>query len=159
MNKKLKIEAMWIVGVLVVLGVAAGLNIYTTELPSFSIATKEVSHSKLNPNSHIIDVQGEQWAWVFEKQNSTGLHTCTDSLTIHVNTTYTLIVSSTKGSHQFAVIHDLYIAQFDIQIYAVPGQNNTVSFTPDHTGKFVFECVEYCGYDHYLMRGYLTVVK
>ncbi|SIM70287.1 cupredoxin domain-containing protein [Cuniculiplasma divulgatum] len=159
MNKKMKIEALWLIGVLVVLGAAAGLNIYTTGLPAFSIATKETPHTNINPNNHIIDVTGEQWAWVFTKENATGTHTCTDSLTIHVNTTYTLIVSSSKGSHHFAVIHDLYIAQFDIQIYAVPGQNNTITFTPVHTGVFIFECVEYCGYDHYLMRGYLTVVK
>jgi heme/copper-type cytochrome/quinol oxidase subunit 2 len=159
MNKKIKLEAMWIISVLLILGVFAGLNIYTTGLPGFSIATKDTSSTTINSTNHIIGVKGVQWSWEFTKENSTGIHACTDSLTVHVNTTYTLVVSSAKGPEPDAVIHDLYIAQFDIQIYAVPGQNNSISFTPIHTGVFIFECVEYCGYQHYLMRGYLTVVK
>ncbi len=155
MNKKLKIETMWIVGVLLVLGMAAGLNIYSTTLPGFSVATNINSNSNLNASSNIIHATGEQWAWLFT--NNTGL-TTTDTFYLTVNTTYTLIVDSCKGSHQFAVIHDLAIPQFGIQIYAVPGQNNSITFTPLHTGTFIFECVEYCGYDHYLMRGYVHVV-
>ncbi len=156
MNKKMKIEAMWLVAVLLVLGMGVGLELYSTSMPNFSIAEKETPHTTIPTNTNVIQVTGEQWAWLFT--NSTGV-TTTDAFTVTVNQTYTLVVQSSPGSHQFAVIHDLYFPQFDIQIYAVPGQNNTISFTPIHTGVYVFECVEYCGYDHYLMRGYVTVKK
>ena len=159
MNSKVKIEALWIIGVLVVLAVAAGINIYTTESPNFTIATKETSSSPIPSNTSVVYVEGEQWAWLFTTYNQTGKHTTTDGVTLVVNHTYTFVVTSVKGSHQFAVIHDLYIPQFDVQAYAVPGQNNTITFTPIHTGTFIIECVEYCGYLHYEMRGYLTVVS
>lgn len=155
MNKKVKLEAMWLVAVLLVLGIGAGLELYSTSLPNFSVAEKDTSHTKFPANTNVINVTGEQWAWLFT--NSTG-QTTTDTFTITVNTTYTLVVQSEKGSHEFAVIHDLYFPQFGIQVYAVPGQTNSITFTPTHTGTYVFECVEYCGYDHYLMRGYVKVV-
>ncbi len=157
-NNKLKAEALWIVGFMVVLAFAAGLNFYITSQSDFSIATKMSGSNQIPKNSTPIIVDGYQWAWSFTYYNASGKQTSVDNLNITVNHTYTFIITSTAGSQSNAVIHDLYIPQFGIQVYAVPGQNNTITFTPVKTGTFVLECVEYCGYEHYLMRGYVTVV-
>ncbi|MCL4350403.1 MAG: hypothetical protein M1414_04730 [Candidatus Thermoplasmatota archaeon] len=157
-KKKMKAEALWIAGFLVVLAFTAGLNFYITSQKDFSIATKMTGSNSIPNGSIPIVVTGYQWAWSYTYYNSTGKQTFVDNLNITVNQSYTLVVTSIAGAQQFAVIHDLYIPQMGIQIYAVPGQNNTITFTPDKTGTFVIECVEYCGYEHYLMRGYLTVV-
>ncbi|MEM3643146.1 MAG: hypothetical protein QXU70_04635 [Thermoplasmatales archaeon] len=68
-----------------------------------------------------------------------------------VNTTYTLIVTSKD------VIHDLYIPQFGVQVYAVYGHPNQVTIEPKQVGTFIMECVEYCGEYHYEMRGTVVV--
>jgi Heme/copper-type cytochrome/quinol oxidases, subunit 2 len=68
------------------------------------------------------------------------------------NVTYTLIVTSKD------VIHDLYIPQFGVQVYAVYGHTNEVSFTPLVPGTYIMECVEYCGEYHYEMRGQVVVL-
>lgn len=158
MNGKQKIEAMWIIAVIAVLIGAAALDLMSVDNSSFSISQKLTNTSGIPENSTVIKVDGYQWAWEFTYTNANGTTvTQTDALNLTVGHTYTLVVTSIPGSHQFAVIHDLYIPQFDIQIYAVPGQNNTITFTPTKAGTFVMECVEYCGYDHYLMRGYVYV--
>jgi heme/copper-type cytochrome/quinol oxidase subunit 2 len=153
MNQKYKIEIIWIVAVLAILFASMGINFYVTGMKSFSVATKETPGEK-TPGT-LIQATGVQWSWSFEIN---GVKTV-DNFTLTVNQTYTMVITSLPVGTGQAVIHDLLIPEFGIQVYAVPGQNNTITFTPDKTGTFIFECVEYCGYDHYKMRGYFTVVK
>ncbi|MCL4335127.1 MAG: hypothetical protein M1402_03410 [Candidatus Thermoplasmatota archaeon] len=155
MNKK-QIELAWIIAVLVILLSWGAINIVWIGDVHNSIAT-ENNHVSANNSSNVqlIKVQGTQWSWTFT--NSSGVST-TDAFNVTVNKTVELVVTSVPGEY-IAVIHDLLIPQMGIQIYAVPGQNNTIEFTPTHTGVFFFECVEYCGELHYEMRGYMTVVK
>ncbi|EQD40281.1 cytochrome c oxidase subunit II, partial [mine drainage metagenome] len=114
---------------------------------------KEIPNEKL-PGT-LIQVTGVQWSWAFDINGVKSV----DNFTLTVNQTYTMVVDSLPVGAGQPVIHDLLIPQFGIQVYAVPGQNNTITFTPVKTGTYIFECVEYCGYDHYLMRGYFSVVK
>lgn len=147
MDKKTKVEAIFMLMVLVVLGVFAAQQAYVSahEIPN-SIATEY----KGNVSGAIqIQVVGAQWSWTFIYPNGTK---SVDQLTLQPNTTYQLVVTSQD------VIHDLYLGHIGAQVYAVPGQTNTLTFTtPDHSGQYFFECVEYCGADHYLMRGMMTV--
>lgn len=149
MNKKTRIELYWIIGVLVVLVGSAVFNYTLTNSISNEIANP-FSPQHIPNNSTMIDVIGAQWSWTFVYPNGTQ---SVDALTLQSNHTYTLKVSSED------VIHSLLISQMGVQVYAVPGHNNTVTFTPTHVGKYLFECVEYCGEDHYLMRGILTVIQ
>lgn len=147
MKSKTKIEALFMLAVIVVLGFFAADQAYISayEIPNSIASQYNGTHSGSVP----IHVAGEQWSWTFTYQNGTS---SVNVLTLKANTTYQLIVTSKD------VIHDLYIGHFGVQVYAVPGQTNTISFTtPTHPGHYFFECVEYCGKDHYLMRGTLTV--
>lgn len=150
MNHKTKMELLWIVAVLVILVGSALMNIVWIEANQNNIAQETGGLTGNLSSDQVIHVQGRQWSWTFT--NSTGVPTV-NNFTVKSNQTVVLLVSSGD------VIHDLLIPQMGIQIYAVPGQNNTIQFTPDRAGTFFFECAEYCGEFHYQMRGMMTVVN
>lgn len=147
MNDKSRHELIFGIVVIAILLGAAVLNFsYITNHES-NIA-QPLNDSTVPAGSTIINVTGYQWAWTFNYNNGTS---STDFLYVTSGHNYTLQVTSKD------VIHDLLIPSLGLQVYAVPGHPNQVSFEPVKKGKFVFECVEYCGEDHYLMRGYMEV--
>ncbi len=133
--------------VIVILLVVAIINVNYIDGHMANIAQPE-NNSTVPANSTIIKVTGYQWAWSFTYTNGT---TSTDVLYAQAGHAYTLQVTSKD------VIHDLLIPNLGVQVYAVPGHPNQVTFEPTKPGTYIFECVEYCGQDHYLMRGYLEV--
>ncbi len=154
MNKKTKVELMWILGVIAVLAVSMVWNIMLVDNQSAEIAQADTG--KIPTGPYVIDVVGRQWDWAFT--NYTG-NTTYDAFTVQVNHTYTLVITSEPNPGSTAVIHSLLIPQMGLQSYAVPGQTNVIQFTPTHVGSYYFVCVEYCGEYHYTMRGYITVVN
>lgn len=144
MKSKLLLEVVWIVAVVAILGWAAAGNASYTLSHGNNIANPVGS----DPQGVVINVTGRQWQWQFEYPNGT---TMSDKLVLQVNTTYVLVVTSAD------VVHDLYIPQFGVQAYAVNGHVNQVSFEPMKKGRYIMECVEYCGEYHYEMRGWVTV--
>ncbi len=149
MKQKTKIEALFMVIVIAILAFFAAQQAYISayEIPN-SIATQS-SNNNTATNATVIDVSGSQWSWAFTYPNGTK---SVNNLTLQPGTTYKLVVTSTD------VIHDLYIGHFGVQVYAVPGRSNSVTFTtPNSPGTYFFECVEYCGELHYQMRGTMTV--
>lgn len=149
MNSKTRTELLYVIVVLVVLMAAAGLNIVYVLGHESNIATAK-DPSTVPAGSTVINVTGYQWAWEFAYPNGTS---STDVLWVHVNTEYTFRVISKD------VIHDLLIPALGLQVYAVPGHPNQVSFSVNKVGSYIFECVEYCGEDHYLMRGTMEVLS
>jgi cytochrome c oxidase subunit II len=61
------------------------------------------------------------------------------------------------------VIHDLYLPNFRVQVYAVPGMVNTVTFTPTNTttGTDHLEaiCNQLCGLGHATMKTEIVVLS
>ncbi len=51
----------------------------------------------------------------------------------------------------------LNIHEYVVLLDAVPGQINTVWFSPNEAGEFDIQCREYCGLIHYNMRATLIV--
>jgi cytochrome c oxidase subunit 2 len=146
MNRR-QVEYLFTAVVLIVLIASALVNLgyvlgHTQNIP------QPADNKTVPANSTVIQVLGYQWAWQFTYSNNT---TSTDTLYVTVGHEYTLQVTSKD------VIHDLLIPSLGVQVYAVPDHPNQVSFEPEKTGKYIFECVEYCGQDHYLMRGYMVV--
>lgn len=145
MNKKSLYELIWLLAVVVILSASAYYNFVYTTQNSQEIAQPYSG----DPSGIIINVTGYQWGWQFQYSNGTIM---TDKLVLEANQTYTLIVRSKD------VIHDLYIPQFGVQVYAVYNHTNQVSFTPLAPGTYIMECVEYCGEYHYEMRGEVIVL-
>ena len=144
MDNKTKAEVVWIVAVLTILVWAAISNAAYLHDNSSSIANPVGG----NPQGVVINVTGYQWAWTFTYSNGTS---SIDNLSLKAGTTYTLVITSKD------VIHDLYIPEFGVNVYAVAGHTNQITFTPTKIGTYIFECVEYCGEYHYEMRGTVTV--
>jgi heme/copper-type cytochrome/quinol oxidase subunit 2 len=145
MKTKTILELIWILAVVIILAWAAIANASYIYSHQDSIANPV----NIDPLGTVINVTGYQWAWQFTYQNGT---TTTDKLVLISNVTYTLIVTSKD------VIHDLYIPKFGIQVYAVAGHPNQITFKPTLPGKYIMECVEYCGEYHYEMRGVVVVL-
>ena len=58
------------------------------------------------------------------------------------------------------VIHDLFMPNFRVQIYAVPGMLGKVTITPTATANNLeFACAQLCGLGHYTMRGRIIVLS
>lgn len=147
MNDKAKYEYLYAIVVVAILLAVAVVNYAYITNHEANIA-QPLNNSTVPADSTIINVSGYQWAWTFTYQNGSS---STDYLYVTANHTYTLQVTSKD------VIHDLLIPSMGIQVYAVPGHPNQVTFEPTKKGTYIFECVEYCGEDHYLMRGYMEV--
>ena len=146
MNKK-QIEYLFSAAVVIVLVAVAIVNLGYVTGHTANIPQPE-NNSTVPANSTVIQVQGYQWAWQFTYVNNT---TSTDVLYVTAGHEYTLQVTSKD------VIHDLLIPALGVQVYAVPDHPNQVSFEPMKAGSYIFECDEYCGAEHYLMRGYMEV--
>ncbi len=55
------------------------------------------------------------------------------------------------------VHHGLYIDGYELSTDARPGQDGSITFTADETGKFAMRCSVTCGSFHPYMIGYLKV--
>jgi cytochrome c oxidase subunit II len=97
-----------------------------------------------------IYVIGKQWMW--KAQQPTGLKEINE-LHIPVGRDIKLVLASED------VIHDFSIPAFRTKMDVVPGHYNTLWFRPTKTGRFHFFCSQYCGTNHALMGGWVTVME
>jgi cytochrome c oxidase subunit 2 len=57
------------------------------------------------------------------------------------------------------VIHDFSVPSFRVKMDVVPGHYNTMWFRPTKTGQYHFFCSQYCGTNHAVMGGWVTVME
>jgi len=57
------------------------------------------------------------------------------------------------------VIHNFSIPDFRVKMDVVPGHYNTMWFRPTKPGRYHFFCSQYCGTNHALMGGWVTVME
>jgi cytochrome c oxidase subunit II len=100
-------------------------------------------------NTLDIYVVGKQWMWKAEQPNGKRE---INELHIPVNRDVKLILGSED------VIHDFYVPDFRVKMDVVPGRYNTMWFRPTKIGKYHFFCSQYCGTNHAVMGGYVTVM-
>ncbi|MBI5378370.1 MAG: hypothetical protein HZA82_07085 [Thaumarchaeota archaeon] len=98
--------------------------------------------------AEIIKVTGQQWFWSFEHADGTKE---TYDLHLKKGHPYKFEVQSKD------VIHSFNIPDYVVLMDAVPGRINTIWFVPDEAGTFPIQCREFCGLNHYAMRGTLYV--
>jgi len=92
---------------------------------------------------------GKQWMWKLQQPNG---RKEINELHIPVNRNVKLIMGSED------VIHDFYVPAFRVKMDVVPGRYNTMWFRPTKTGKYHFFCSQYCGTNHAVMGGWVTVM-
>jgi cytochrome c oxidase subunit II len=96
-----------------------------------------------------IYVVGKQWMWKLQQPNGKRE---INELHIPVNRDIKLILGSED------VIHDFYVPAFRVKMDVVPGRYNTMWFRPTRVGKYHFFCSQYCGTNHAVMGGEVTVM-
>jgi cytochrome c oxidase subunit II len=96
-----------------------------------------------------IYVIGKQWMWKLQQPNG---RKEINELHIPVGRNIRLIMGSED------VIHDFYVPAFRVKMDVVPGRYNTMWFRPTKIGKYHFFCSQYCGTNHAVMGGWVTVM-
>jgi cytochrome c oxidase subunit 2 len=97
-----------------------------------------------------IYVIGKQWMW--KLQQPTGLKEINE-LHVPVGRNVRLIMASED------VIHDFAVPAFRVKMDVVPGHYNTMWFRPTKPGRYHFFCSQYCGTNHAIMGGWVTVME
>jgi cytochrome c oxidase subunit II len=94
-------------------------------------------------------VVGKQWMWKLQQPNG---RKEINELHIPVDRNIKLIMGSED------VIHDFFVPAFRVKMDVVPGRYNTMWFRPTKVGKYHFFCSQYCGTNHAVMGGWVTVM-
>jgi len=97
-----------------------------------------------------IYVIGKQWMWKLQQPNG---QKEINELHVPVGQNVRLIMASED------VIHDFSVPAFRVKMDVVPGHYNTLWFRPTKTGKYHFYCSQYCGTNHAIMGGWVTVME
>ena len=95
-------------------------------------------------------VIAKQWMWKAQQPN--GLKEINE-LHVPVGRNVRLTLASED------VIHDFYVPAFRVKMDVVPGHYNTMWFRPTKPGRYHFFCSQYCGTNHALMGGWVTVME
>jgi cytochrome c oxidase subunit II len=97
-----------------------------------------------------IYVVGKQWMWKIQQPNG---RREINELHVPVGRDVKLILASED------VIHDFYVPAFRVKMDVVPGHYNTMWFRPTKPGRYHFFCSQYCGTNHAVMGGWVTVME
>jgi cytochrome c oxidase subunit 2 len=141
----------------------------------------DVYQSPPDPNSLVVDVQAEQFAFYFRyaggdgkfggthpelmdeaSGNFFGLDPAHDTGARDDIVTPSLVIPVNRpillNMHAKDVNHSFYVPELRIQQDFVPGLVIPLHFTATKTGKFEIVCTQLCGLGHYNMRAYVEVV-
>lgn len=97
-----------------------------------------------------IDVIGKQWMWKVQHPN--GVREIND-LHVPINQPVRLSLTSLD------VIHDYAIHAFRVKQDVVPGRFAYLWFEATKLGTYTIYCQQYCGTEHSLMAGHVTVLS
>src|SRR3989442_15106843 len=95
-------------------------------------------------------VIAKQWMWKAQQPN--GVKEINE-LHVPVGRNVRLVLASED------VIHDFFVPAFRVKMDVVPGHYNTMWFRPTKPGRYHFFCSQYCGTNHALMGGWVTVME
>lgn len=104
------------------------------------------------PPVEAIDVYviGKQWMWHVQHSNGKREN---NELHVPIGQPVRLIMTSQD------VIHSFYIPAFRVKQDVLPGRYTTMWFEATKSGEYHLFCAEYCGTEHSLMGGTVTVMS
>ena len=106
-------------------------------------------HKNPPANATRIEAIGRQWMWKF--QHPGGQAEIND---LHVPTGEPIVINMISQD----VIHALYVPALRLQMETLPGRYTTLWFKADRPGVYRILCSEFCGTDHSVMGGLLTIM-
>jgi cytochrome c oxidase subunit 2 len=108
-----------------------------------------VDYRHAPPHTLDIYVIGKQWMWKAQQPNG---QKEINELHVPAGRDVHLILASED------VIHDFFVPAFRVKMDVVPGHYNTMWFRPTRPGRYHFFCSQYCGTNHAIMGGWVTVM-
>ena len=102
------------------------------------------------PGALVVDAIGRQWMWKF--QHPGGQSEIND---LHVPVGQPVVIHMISQD----VIHALYVPALRIQMDTIPGRYTDMWFKADKVGDYHLFCSEYCGTDHSVMGGTISIMK
>ena len=119
---------------------------------SFFVWGASLFYRQYRPPANALEVYviGKQWMW--KVQQPTGLKEINE-LHLPVGRNVRLVMASED------VIHDFSIPAFRVKMDVMPGHYNTMWFRPTKPGRYRLYCSQYCGTNHALMGGWVTVME
>ena len=138
-GSSIKLETFWIVIPLILAMVMFGwgASLYTS-----------MQHPP--PQAMEIFVVGKQWMW--KLQHSEGQMEINE---LHLPLGRDIKLTMTSED----VIHDFFDPAFRIKNDVLPGRYSTLWFRPTKTGRYHLFCSQYCGTNHAVMGGWITVME
>jgi cytochrome c oxidase subunit 2 len=106
-------------------------------------------HKTPPANATQIEAIGRQWMWKF--QHPGGQAEIND---LHLPIGEPVVINMISQD----VIHSLYIPSLRIQMETLPGRYTQLWFQGDRPGTYRILCSEFCGTDHSVMAGLLTLM-
>ncbi len=97
-----------------------------------------------------IFVVGKQWMWKMQHPNGRW-----EMNEIHVPVGKPVKLTMISED----VIHDFGLPAFRLNMDVVPGKYTQLWFTPTRVGRYHIFCAQYCGTNHAIMGGYVTVME
>src|SRR5690348_2183770 len=97
-----------------------------------------------SPDGLTIKVIAHQWWWEFQYPQY-GIDTADE---VHLEAGRTVHFTMESAD----IIHSFWIPALGGKRDVVPGQINSITYTPDQLGEFYGQCVEFCGDSHANMR-------
>ena len=104
------------------------------------------------PNTMVVDVRGQQFAWSFRYQGPDGKPVSSNELVLPVNRPVEFKIRASD------VIHSFWVPDFRMKQDAVPGLTTRTRVTPTRLGTYDVVCAELCGLGHSTMRQTVRVV-
>lgn len=136
-------------------------------------------HGTPPPDALVVEVRGEQFAWIARYPGADGAFGRTDPKRIASANPLGLDRGDTAAADDVTsrdlylvvnrpalirlrardVLHSFFVAEFRVKQDAVPGMTVDLWFTPTRAGQYDLACAELCGVGHYTMRGRVRVVS
>ena len=105
----------------------------------------------------VVKVQAEQWLWHFHYAGPDGVFDTGDDMVVdnvgHIPAGQNVRFEITSQD----VIHGFYVPDLRIHQDAVPGMMSSIWVNATKTGEFDVRCTQFCGTNHYQMKGQLVV--
>lgn len=135
-----KLEIIWVTIPFIIVSVLAGYG---------WIVLDDIEAKK--PDTLVVDVTGQQFAWSFEYPDQDGVRS------------NQLVLPKDRPVHfrinTGDVLHSFWVPEFRLKSDAVPGITTDVRLTPTRLGNYPVVCAELCGIGHSTMRQTVRVVQ
>ncbi|MEX2023964.1 MAG: cytochrome c oxidase subunit II, partial [Thermoleophilaceae bacterium] len=135
-----KLEIIWVTIPFIIVSVLAGYG---------WIVLDDIEAKK--PDTLVVDVTGQQFAWSFEYPDQGGVRS--NELVLPKDRPVRFRINTAD------VLHDFWVPDFRLKSDAVPGITTEIRLTPNRLGSYPVVCAELCGIGHSTMRQTVRVVQ